>query len=92
MHSAMVLRHSSEQAQTSRGQLEQFEADSRYLSARRASLLRRYRNQWVAAYQGRIVAHSTNRTDFLRQLKEREVPVDSVAAKFVSARRRALLL
>ena len=45
--------------------------------------MRQYANQWVASYGGRVEAADEDLNNLIRQLRERNLPVERTAIRFI---------
>ena len=54
------------------------------LNQDRPQLLKQYPNEWVAYYEAKLVAHSKDYDELRSQLKERGIPLNESAVRFLN--------
>ena len=63
--------------------MEQFTRDTNLLMDEWERLLGEFPNQWVAAYQGKIVAHSRSFDAVLKKLRQKGIPSQDTPIEFM---------
>ena len=73
-------------------ELRDFTDAAKVLSSNHPRLIDAYPMQWVAVYEGRVVAHSSDMADVLRKLEEQAIPLSSAIIRFIEKDEPALVL
>ena len=72
-------------------QFRQYSHSVNYIDSDRRKLLKDYDKKWVAVYESKLVAHGKTYSDVIKAIKEKGLPIEQVALKFLSSRRRMTL-
>jgi hypothetical protein len=73
-------------------ELARFQRDTDYFLAHRDALLRRYPDQWVGIYQGRVVAAAPELGALLATLREQGVPAGRAYIQLLAQQPELLIL
>lgn len=72
--------------------LQQFRQSAKFLSSRRAYLVKRYPKEWVAIYGGKVKAHAQTLSSLLEEVDRQNLPRQHVAIGFLDTTERRLIL
>jgi len=72
--------------------LRRFSDDVRCLQSMRQDLLRQYVGNWVAVYEGSVIAHARTIEELWKQLSENGISGNEAAIDFMAKERKAMLL
>lgn len=72
--------------------IEAFQKDVECLAAQKVELTERYPNEWVAVFEGAVVAHSRQSRELLRQLRAKDLVHRSPVIQFLSTKPMTLIL
>jgi hypothetical protein len=61
--------------------LEQFDRDSRYIDEHFEELWQQHRDQWVAVYQGQVVAIEPDIQTLVRSVEQKGIPIENAARR-----------
>jgi hypothetical protein len=75
-----------------RQQLESFERSMEFFFSERERLLDAYENQWVAVFDGRVVANGRSLDSVLKMLKKMGVPPEEAFIQRVDREEQTLIL
>ena len=75
-----------------RSGLAEFRRNARAFSSKRPQLIEQYRDQWVAALGGEVVAHADSFPEVLAAIDERGIPRTSVLVRFIAENPRTMIL
>jgi len=80
------------------GGKEEFERKSRqysesvhFIDAGRKELLKEYDGNWIAVYESNVVAHGRKYDDVVKTIRQKGLPIEEIALKFLSSRRMMTL-
>jgi hypothetical protein len=73
-------------------ELEEFRKSARVLSSQYRHLIEQYPNEWVAAYDGKIVARGPTLPSVLQQLDEQGLQREQAAVRFAGENHRTMIL
>lgn len=72
--------------------LQRFRRSARFLSSRRAHLVRRYPMEWVAVYESKVKAHALTLPSLLEEVERQNLPKQHVVIEFLDTTERPLIL
>jgi hypothetical protein len=72
--------------------VDAFRQDAEYLGEHRAELTQSYPNEWVAIFEGQVVAHSRQSRDVMRQLRLAGLVNRSPVIQFLTTQPITLIL
>lgn len=72
-------------------QHRQYSQSIDYIDRDRLNLLKSYDNHWVAVFDSKVIAHSLKYDDVLKAIEKKKIPLNQVALKHLSSRRRITL-
>lgn len=72
-------------------QFRQYSQSVDYIDRDRRKLLKDYDNQWVAVYDSKVIAHGKKYGDVVKIIEQRKFPIEQVALKRLSSRKRITL-
>jgi uncharacterized protein DUF5678 len=72
--------------------IESFRADAKYVAEHEEQLLKDYADQWIAVYEGEVVAHGKNTRELMKQLRERGLRGRSPLLKHMNTAEMTLIL
>ena len=64
--------------------LEKFESNGMWLNEHYDEIYRKYRNEFVAVKDRRIIAHNSNFEDLLKELKAMRIDLREVLVEYIS--------
>lgn len=73
-------------------ELRRFTDDVRYLQSIRQELLREYMENWIAIYEGSVVAYAKTTEELLNQLLQKGIAGSEAVIDFMAKERKAMLL
>jgi len=75
-----------------RKEMADFRRTARKFSSKKLHLVSKYRKQWVAAFEGEVVAHAASMSGLLRILEEKHIPREKTMIRFIDKAPRKLIL
>jgi len=72
--------------------LQQFRRSAKFLSSRRAHLVKLYPKEWVAIYEGKVKAHAHTLSLLLEEVDRQDLPRQHVVIGFLDPAKRSLIL
>lgn len=72
--------------------LRPFEEAGEYLTKNYDALLAENEDKWVALYGPELVASSKRRSDVYRTLRAKHIPIEHAYVKFLTKKKRVLIL
>ncbi len=70
----------------------QFRKDARLLSEKHAQLLKKYPNQWVVFYKGKVRAHGDTHESVLAQIDKKGISRENILVRFLDENPPILIL
>jgi len=70
---------------------QQYSGSVHFIDRDRGKLLSKYADNWVAVYNSKVVAHGKKYNDVVKDIKQKKLPIEDVAVKFLSTRKRITL-
>jgi hypothetical protein len=73
-------------------EIERFRKDGEYLEEHRKELLEQYPEQWVAIFNGEVVAAAEDHEELLDQLEANRIPVGQARREYLTRSEDILIL
>jgi hypothetical protein len=72
--------------------LSDFQRDAEYLAKHEQDLIAKYPNEWIAIYDSKVVAHSSQLRELKRLLRTKRLPLSTVVIEYLSRTPVTLIL
>lgn len=72
--------------------LQQFRRSAKFLSSRRAYLVKLYPREWIAIYEGKVKAHAHTLSSLLEEVDRQDLPRQHVVIGFLDTTEPTLIL
>jgi hypothetical protein len=72
--------------------LDDFQRDAEYLAKHEQYLIAKYPDEWIAIYDGEVVAHSSQLRELKRVLRTKRLPLNAVVIEYLSRTPVTLIL
>lgn len=72
--------------------IDAYRADVQYLADNKADLTEKYPNEWVAVLEGRVIAHSRQNRELLKQLRNSGLLQKSPVIYYLTTKPSTLIL
>lgn len=70
---------------------QQYSGSVHFINRDRSKLLPKYADNWVAVYNSKVVAYGKKYNDVVKDIRQKKLPIEDVAVKFLSTRKRITL-
>lgn len=70
---------------------QQYSGSVHFIDGSRSKLLPEYADNWVAVYNTKVVAHGKKYSDVVKDIQKKKLPIEDIAVKFLSTRKRIML-
>ena len=73
-------------------ELRRFRKSSQRLSERQSRLIEQYPQEWVAGFDGKVVAHARTFTGLLTRVDKKKLPRGQVIVRYIDTTQRTMIL
>lgn len=73
-------------------EMQEFGESEQFLNSHHKEFVKRYPDQWVGIYRGKLIAHALALEDVIAKLRKRGVPPGRALVRFMATKRRKMFL